>query len=356
MCNLKRQRHFTRYVSYTERLALIKVMKRVIVLISALLVITLSAPAQEVSNHYNKVDQLIWVVHDLKNTIDGWEKLGFTEVIELDTLSGFSKKKNVTFNVLCAKANLGGAQITWLQPLDQNSVFSEFHKIYGDGVMSVIHRMENEELIDQEITKLSKVHVLDEIIFSTPKGDINYIMLDTYQNGKYLLGFTSSAADQSIFQELSSDNRNDLIFSQYAFTINDVSKTSKYWHSLGLPEIRMFTPVLSEKAYYNNKSSFEVALGWQSHGTIPYEWVISTVLPTIHNDHIKSHGEGFHHLGFDVHNMEKVLEYYNSENIEVISAGAWGDKGKPSSGVFKYLNTDNYGGVILELIWRYEKS
>ena len=55
-----------------------------------------------------------------------------------------------------AKANLGGANITWIQPLGEGSVFSAFHSSYGDGAMSLVHRFETNDALQAEINRLSR--------------------------------------------------------------------------------------------------------------------------------------------------------------------------------------------------------
>jgi hypothetical protein len=46
----------------------------------------------EVPEHFKKVDQMLWVINDLDNVIANWGKLGFTQVIILDTVVAELKK------------------------------------------------------------------------------------------------------------------------------------------------------------------------------------------------------------------------------------------------------------------------
>ncbi|GLR18252.1 VOC family protein [Portibacter lacus] len=314
--------------------------------------------AQTVPDQYKNVDQLIWVVNNLDRTINGWKNFGFDEVTKFDTVSVHSGNDKASFKALCAKANLGGAQITWIQPLDQNSIFAEFLKEYGDGVMSIVHRLNGQYELNREISRLNVLGVskLDEITITTSKGVIYYVFLDTYQKGKYVLGLSCNELDQNYFSLLSNENSNNLVLSQYAFAIEDETQISNYWHKLGLPRITSSPISLRKTVYHNERTDFKVNLGWQLHGAIPYEWVIPKKLPTIHMDHIQKHGEGFHHLGFDIKEIEPVLRYFKKQEIDIISEGAWGDENKPGSGEFMYMDTDKYGGVILELIWKYKEN
>ena len=58
----------------------------------------------------------------------------------------------------------------------------------------------------------------------------------------------------------------------------------------------------------------------------------------------KKHGEGLHHLGFSVDDLDAELAEAKERGIQVLM---WGRVGK---GGFAYLDTSQSGGVILELI------
>lgn len=129
---------------------------------------------------------------------------GFEEIVNLGTVQARSNKTGTLFQVLMAKANLGGAHITWIQPIEQNSVFTDFHSKYGDGIMSLVHRFDNKKKAGNEVLRLSKLGVttLENITFITSRGNINYILMDTFQNGKYVLGYTYSEIDNDYFETI----------------------------------------------------------------------------------------------------------------------------------------------------------
>src|SRR6266545_4709084 len=69
-------------------------------------------------------------------------------------------------------------------------------------------------------------------------------------------------------------------------------------------------------------------------------------------EYLKAHGEGPHHLGFDALDIDKVVGEWSALGFPPLQSGAWGEKGKPGSGRFAYLDTEGIGGVLIELLWR----
>jgi len=59
----------------------------------------------EVPEHFKTVDQMLWVIEDLDNVIAHWGKLGFTQVIMLDTVVAELIKTGKTVKIRLAKAN-----------------------------------------------------------------------------------------------------------------------------------------------------------------------------------------------------------------------------------------------------------
>ena len=95
-------------------------------------------------------------------------------------------------------------------------------------------------------------------------------------------------------------------------------------------------------------------LGWQRHGKVAYEWIQSLQGPDVYRDHMKVHGEGLHHLAFNVPDMDKDLGWWGGRGFPESMSGAWGEKDKPGSGRFAYVNAQSLGGTDIELLWNYK--
>jgi len=331
-------------------------MKRILIMLIAWALLSSTRQSGELPSCYNHVDQVLWVVTDLENTVAKYNELGFSQVMDLgrvEVISGTTGSREIV-RLVCA--NLGGAHVNWIQPLDAHSMFNDFIKRNGDGAMSLVHRFATKEELNHEIGRLGDldVHVLDKITIRTSKGDLEFTLMDTYQGGKYVLGFTNGESGLKIYNNLTAENRDGLKLNQYAFAILDAGPVSDYWHRLGLPEFQINHPVLGDTRYYGKIVDHELIQGWQRHGTIAYEWCIPVKPPIVYEDHIKEHGEGIHHLAFTVGDMDEVLEDFTSRDFVISMGGTWGEKGKPGSGRYEYVDLDAAGGLTMELLWSYQ--
>ncbi len=330
-------------------------MKRILIFLSAMALVMGAGNSNEIPDCYNHVDQVLWVVSDVERTIANYEKLGFSQFIDLGKVVVISESTGDKENIRLVCANLGGAFVNWIQPLDGKSIFREFHGTYGDGAMSLVHRFANKKELKKEVGRLESlgVDVLENLTFKTGEGDLKFVLMDTQKDGKFNLGFTYGESGSGIHQSLSAENRNDLKLNQYAFAIRDAQPVSAFWHKLGLPEFQINHPELGETKYFGEIVDHELIQGWQRHGSIAYEWCIPVKPPIVYEDHIKLHGEGIHHLAFSVKDMDNVLDDFTSRGFVVSMGGTWGEKGKPGSGRYEYIDLEKAGGVTMELLWSF---
>lgn len=332
-------------------------MRHLLIFLSIWVLVSCASDSKGLPESYLEVDQVIWVVSDLEGTIAGYEQLGFTQFIDL----GVSEVENSTGNrnatIRLARANLAGALVNWIQPLEGNSVFHEFHQTHGDGAMSLVHRFPDRKTRKREVSRLESlgIGVLEEITLTTGKGTLHFVLMDSEADGKFILGFTQGTDPMNIREILSIENRHRMKLNQYAFAIRDPEPVSGYWGSIGLPEFQINHPELGETRYYGKLVDHQLIQGWQRHGTIAYEWCIPVKPPIVYEDHIQKHGEGIHHLAFSVPDMDLVLDDYRSRGFVVSMGGTWGEKGKPGSGRYEYIDLNEAGGLTMELLWNYKE-
>jgi hypothetical protein len=215
--------------------------------------------------------------------------------------------------------------------------------------------MEKGKEVHAERRRLSRlgVKIKEEIRIPTRKGEIWFMLTDTFDKGKYYLGYSTSWDDKQINKTLSAGNLHNLKLSQYAFAVRDPEPVSRFWHSLGQPAFEMSEPELGNPHYYGQPSDHSLKQGWQRGYDIAYEWCIPVKNPTVYDDHIRKHGDGIHHLAFDVKDMDPVLKDYTEKGFTVSQGGTWGELGKPGSGRYEYIDMEGAGGIAIELLWNY---
>lgn len=327
------------------------------ILFMLFMIIIRDSAMSQVPEHFKKVDQVIWIVEDVDQVVSEWNKLGFDQVIKLGKVSAELKEEGKSVFLKMATTNLGGAHVVWIQPLKEQSIFSRFQDGYGDGAMSLVHRLISREAQDAEVRRLAGlgVQVVEEVKIDSKKGNITYVLMNTEDEGKYMIGYTYGDLGESLFEGLRSDNLHDLKINQYAFAINDYEPISEFWAKIGQPVFQINRPVLGNTHYYGKPTDHELIQGWQRHGTIAYEWCIPVRPPIVYADHIKIHGEGIHHLAFTVSDMDEVLDDYSSRGFVNSMGGTWGEKRKPGSGRYEYIDLEKSGGVTMELLWSFKE-
>ncbi|MBN2763544.1 MAG: VOC family protein [Bacteroidales bacterium] len=308
---------------------------------------------------YNRVNHMIWIVEDLRTVKKNWQLLGFDQIKdegEVTIISKFSGQ-NEAIKAKMAIGYLGGATVVWIQSSRRGSPFSDYMRTAKEGIYSLVYAVGGKKDLKEEAQRLKDINItiLDNLEIKTRHGKLNYFFFNTAKQGKYTLGLMLTNDIEKLFDpEKDGNNQHNLSFCQYAFAIADESTVSDYWYEFGLPDLVVTHDSIHDKTYYGNPGTFDIKLGWYRHGYIPFEWCIPLQGPNVYEDHILTHGAGPHHLGFETEDIDKVLADYVVKNFVVSQSGGWGEKGKPGSGRFAYLDPKGLGGITIELLWNFK--
>jgi len=308
---------------------------------------------------YKTVDRVQWVVKDLDRVIAGWSRLGFKDIQQhgiLELKDAQFRDKPAAMRLRRATARLGGLEVEWVQPLDGKNAYTEFLGEHGDGIFSLVHRVPTPDSFKQELAILCQMglDVLQRESYEDAQGVVKTAYLDTEEEGGYVLGLIHDSHPTPCETSTGSqDSPYQLQHSQFAFVVRNPQPVSLFWKRLGFPELSLTHGVLRDLSYRGQPGFFDQELGWQRHGKVVYEWCIPLKGPSVYEDHLQRHGEGFHHLGFQVNDIDQVIRSWKTLGFQVSQSGAWGDAGKPGSGRFAYVDTDSIGGVTVELLWNY---
>jgi methylmalonyl-CoA/ethylmalonyl-CoA epimerase len=305
---------------------------------------------------YREVDHVIWVVGDLKSVVKGWKSMGFSGIREINYIT-LKEERKPAIRAKAAVANLGGLKVFWLEADKMGGVLKTFHDAHGDAILALVHAAGGSEM-EREINRLKDKGLDGGFIadFNTNLGDLHYYFAGTRPEGKYEIAVCSRNTGDALFSRIAGgENEHGLTFNQYAFAIRDPAPVSQFWAGLGFPEMEITHPEVHDKAYFGRAAEFAMDLGWQRHGRIVYEWCIPLSGPTVYEDHIKARGEGVQHFGFNADNLDGVVSAWRSLGLRGSQSGGWGEKGKPGSGRFYYVDTTKFGGLTVELLWNYRE-
>ncbi len=310
--------------------------------------ILLQAQPVQLPDMYKSVHSLTWVVRDVRTAVEGWRKLGFEDIRVLGelTLDGVRyREKPAVCTALLAEGHLGDVAVQWIQPTGGQNAYTDFLARHGNGVFSLVHRAPSREALQAEVGRMK---TLGAGVLQSETGRSTRVYFDTEPQGKYALGLVYAPAAA---RPRAAPPARKVV--QYAFTVRRLEPVLDYWSRLGFTERSVTHPQLWDLRYHDQPGQFDAQLGWQRHGRVPYEWILPLKGPTVYSDHMDKHGEGFHHIAFDVADMDKEIARWNALGFPFVQGGGWGEKGKPGSGRFAYQDTDAIAGADVELLWNY---
>jgi len=306
---------------------------------------------------YHHVARVVWVVSDLDGVVSYWQRLGVHDLRD----AGEVTFPNLTFNGKLDPANaremvghVGGLEIDWLQPVKGGEFWSRGLREHGDGIRALGYSTRSPREFDDQIRYFASkgVAVVVQGDWQGQKGRGRFAYLDTAAKGG---GNTVALFDDpdalSPAPTIVTHNEYPLTrIGHYAWVVRDVREVDTYYASLGFkPFASIDHNVSLDRVYRGQPGTYEMWLGWDRSGDAPFEWVQQITGPDIYVEYYAKHGEGFHHLGVTVTDMDKAIELMTSRGAPPSQTAAWSTpKGK---GRAVYLDTEPFGGVTLELIY-----
>jgi methylmalonyl-CoA/ethylmalonyl-CoA epimerase len=135
--------------------------------------------------------------------------------------------------------------------------------------------------------------------------------------------------------------------SQIGIVVRDMETAIRNYSDIfGIIFTKVFIPEYFNKIYRGKPGDFrfKVALGMM--GELQIELIEVLEGQTIYGEFLEKKGEGLHHLGFDVENMDERIEALERLGISVLQSGE-------RVGVrWAYMDTEQLVGVIFELLQR----
>lgn len=302
---------------------------------------------------YKTVARASWVVDNLDKTVAGWQKAGIPLAAQpaiLDFKDSRYRGKPIAFRARVATGIFANVRIDWIEPLDSGNAYADFLKSHGPGIFSLMHQAPTDEVLQSEVKRLANlgVSVLQETLLGFDGEKVRVAYLDTIGEGKYSLGLIWLAEPE----EAASTTGPPV--TQFAFTARKLEPISRYWEKLGFPPFSYSHPDISDKVFRSKPGSFDMRLGWQREGHVPYEWIEPLAGPSVYDEHLARYGDGAHHIAFNVPQIDEASRRWEGLGFPLVMSGAWGEKGKPGSGRFAYHDTHSIGGLDIELLWNYK--
>ena len=135
------------------------------------------------------------------------------------------------------------------------------------------------------------------------------------------------------------------------YVTRDIERTKRNLQKmLGLESFEMRSPDYFNKTYRGEPGDFKTQLAVCKVGTAVYELIQVLQGRTVYDEFLKEHGEGIHHLGFEISNLDRWLKAYEKIGVKVAMSGERAAMPGESGGLkFVYLDTPE---IMVELIAR----
>jgi len=135
---------------------------------------------------------------------------------------------------------------------------------------------------------------------------------------------------------------------QIAIVVRDLQKTMEYyWNTLGIGPWDIYTfqaPLVTDMTYHGKPAQYRMKLALTMVGSVMLELIEPLEGDNIYSDFMKEHGEGLHHLGFFVKNMDETVQTMEKEGFPCLQSGHF------DGGGYGYLDTVNTLKAIFEPI------
>jgi len=301
---------------------------------------------------YGHVTHVGWVVGDLDPIVAFWRSLGLEiRVVGRQALPDLVYRgQPAPTEVELALADFPGVTVAWIQPRsgDENA-FTDALERRGDGIQYLGFSVADEAGLERELARFETlgVEVVQSGVHWTGRG--RAALLDTAPEG----GGLTLALVHDPDREPSGSPGHGAPFSkivQYAAVVADLRPVSDYYERIGFGGLAIDPRhVFDDLEYGGRPSHYEMDVGWDRRGDVPFEWIQSAVGPNVYADVLEDKGEGFHHLAFPVEDMDAAIRHFEALGVGVSQSGAWNFP--TTRGRFAYLDTDDHGGVSVELLW-----
>ncbi|MFH0809330.1 MAG: VOC family protein [Pseudomonadota bacterium] len=138
---------------------------------------------------------------------------------------------------------------------------------------------------------------------------------------------------------------------QIGIVVKSVDETIKYLsEKFGFGPFETLNVDFPTATYHGKTAGYRGRRGFFNMGPIQIELIELVDGKTIHADFLNEHGEGLHHLGFLVEDLEESEKNAGAAGFKVTQGFSRAD----GMG-FAYIDSDKVGGIIFELIKRPKK-
>lgn len=308
---------------------------------------------------FGEVHHLGWVVKDIHKTFDYWKKIGLDNIsirenVQSKTQIYRGKKMDAIFHT--GFTNIGDVGFEIFQPVKGENPYKEFLEKHGEGIQHIAFALNSKEELESQIKRLTNlgIEIQERGSWETKEGTAHFVYLDASNIGGLffeLMFDPQYLKNKKEGKKITSENKyplNKII--QYAMVVKDVDKLTDFYNKIGFKITRIDRDNKGLiRRYKGENEDLQMHMGWSKFGSVSLEIIQHTKGRSVYKDYLEKYGEGFHHIGINVKDMDEAIKIFKERGVEVSQDGAWGKT--EVEGRFAYLETDIIGGLTIELLW-----
>lgn len=132
--------------------------------------------------------------------------------------------------------------------------------------------------------------------------------------------------------------------SHIGIVVRDAEKTVEYYSStFGLGPFSMHEVKMEGVLLRGKPTTVKIKVAFAQAGSVRLELIQPLDDHNIYTEFLDSKGEGLHHLGFQVDDVDSVLAKLSEASVELVY-----QRSSPEAD-FAYLSSDKIGGIIFEI-------
>ncbi len=139
---------------------------------------------------------------------------------------------------------------------------------------------------------------------------------------------------------------------QVCVVVKDMQKAvENYWSLMGIGPWKLWTygpGVIRDATYMGKPSNYSMRVGLAQLGSLVVELIQPLEGDNIYSDFIAKRGEGIHHFGFFVPDLDEAIRDMEALGFKVVQSGK--GQGADNTGGFAYIATEDDLAAIFELI------
>lgn len=141
--------------------------------------------------------------------------------------------------------------------------------------------------------------------------------------------------------------------SQIGVVVSDVERAVRYYESVfGLGPFTVYDFVPEQHWYMEEPSPLKLKMGKAMWGRIELELLQPVEGKSLHEEFLRTHGEGLQHLGINVQNYDETFEKMKRAGFKPLMRAETFVETYQGYLRACYFDTRAVGGVIFEIIWK----